>query len=141
MDGSFKYWQTNLAELEATYPYTAKDGTCAYKAASGKVNTKSYVDVKANSINDLISAVNVGPVSIAIEADQLSFQSYKSGILADNGKCGGWLRLRAAADCGPSLAPGGGLQDVRAEWQQAVLTFPWQLTTNLELFRLKHHHL
>jgi hypothetical protein len=47
----------------------------------------------------------------------------------------GWLRLRAAADCGPSLAPGGGLQDVRAEWQQAVLTFPWQLTTNLELFR------
>jgi C1A family cysteine protease len=88
MDGSFKYWQTNLAELEATYPYTAKDGTCAYKAASGKVNTKSYVDVKANSINDLISAVNVGPVSIAIEADQLSFQSYKSGILADNGKCG-----------------------------------------------------
>jgi hypothetical protein len=42
---------------------------------------------------------------------------------------------RAAADCGPLPVPGGGLQDVGTEWQQDGPTFPWQLTTNLELFR------
>jgi C1A family cysteine protease len=88
MNGAFKYWQSNLAELESSYPYTAKDGTCQYKATSGKVNTKSYSTVTANNISQLQAAVNKGPVSIAIEADQLVFQNYKSGILADNGKCG-----------------------------------------------------
>jgi hypothetical protein len=52
---------------------------------------------------------------------------------------GGGLRLaapsRAAADCGPLPVPGGGQQDVGSEWQQDGPTFPWQLTTNLELFR------
>ena len=31
----------------------------------------------------------------------------------DAGEDYGWLRLRAAADCGPFLVPDGGLQDVR----------------------------
>jgi hypothetical protein len=47
----------------------------------------------------------------------------------------GWLRLRAAADCGPFFVPDGGLQDVGIWWQHQVLAFPMRLTTNLELFR------
>jgi hypothetical protein len=36
----------------------------------------------------------------------------------------GWLRLRAAADCGPFFVPDGGLQDVGIWWQHQVLAFP-----------------
>ena len=34
MDLGFKYFETNFAELESEYPYTAKDGTCSYASHS-----------------------------------------------------------------------------------------------------------
>jgi len=41
------------------------------------------VDVTPNDENALLAAVNIGPVSIAIEADQPCFQFYSGGILSD----------------------------------------------------------
>jgi C1A family cysteine protease len=52
------------------------------------VNTASYVDVTSNSWSSFKSALTVNPLSIAIQANQLAFQTYKNGVLADNGKCG-----------------------------------------------------
>ena len=46
----------------------------------------SFKDVTPDSEEQLAAAVAEGPVSVAIEADQRSFQSYKSGIMS--GKCG-----------------------------------------------------
>jgi C1A family cysteine protease len=40
-----KNLETNKAELESSYPYTGKDGTCKYSASKGKVNTKASVNV------------------------------------------------------------------------------------------------
>lgn len=45
-----------------------------------------YKEVNHNSMADLISAVQLVPVSIGIEADQAAFQHYKSGVL--DGQCG-----------------------------------------------------
>ena len=42
-----------------------------------------FVDVAPDSETALLQAVNVGPVSVAIEADQQCFQFYSGGILSD----------------------------------------------------------
>jgi len=57
--------------------------------AAGKpfgASITSYTDVNPNDDAALYAALQVGPVSIAIEADQESFQFYSTGILT--GTCG-----------------------------------------------------
>jgi len=87
MDYAFKYTESHKLETESEYPYTAADGTCKYKKAEGKVEISSYKDVTPNSPSQLEAAANIGPVSVAIEADQDVFQSYTSGIISSTG-CG-----------------------------------------------------
>lgn len=93
MDDAFVWVQKNggLA-IESDYPYTSgttgKSGTCqtsGYTDVSG-VAPYAYTDVQAGSVSALMSAVSIQPVSIAIQANQLAFQMYKSGVLT--GKCG-----------------------------------------------------
>lgn len=69
---------------EASYPYTARDGTC--KNVPSVSTISGYKDVSPPNENTLMSALNVQPVAIAIEADQSGFQFYKSGVF--NGPCG-----------------------------------------------------
>jgi len=47
----------------------------------------SYVDVATKNENALMTAVNLGVVSIAIEADTTYFQFYAGGVF-DNAACG-----------------------------------------------------
>jgi len=86
MDLAFEYMIKNGGITgESDYPYTAKDGSCKTgKTVRSKI--KSYKDVTAKSVAALTTAVNIGPVSVAIEADQSAFQFYSSGILS--GTCG-----------------------------------------------------
>jgi C1A family cysteine protease len=95
MDSAFKWTQKNGGLCsEGDYPYTAgttkKAGTCNTKctkiASSAPVK---YVDVQTKSDSAMMSALNLGPVSIAIEADQSAFQLYKSGVF--DGACGASL--------------------------------------------------
>jgi len=88
MDDAFKYVIANKGlATEAAYPYTGKGGLCdSTKSAKKNSPIKSYVDVKKGDENALLQAVAIGPVSVAIEADQLAFQLYSSGILSSN--CG-----------------------------------------------------
>ena len=80
MDSAFQYVEANPLELESEYPYTARDGTCkASGTGSGKV--ADFYDVTADSVDQLKAAIVKGPVSVAIEADQFSFQSYTSGVI------------------------------------------------------------
>lgn len=86
MDNAFNYIIKNKGlGSEASYPYTAQDGSCK-KVAS--VNTvSSFKDCPAGDEKTLLTMVNSGPVSIAIEADTSAFQLYKSGVF-DNAGCG-----------------------------------------------------
>jgi cathepsin L len=86
MNQAFDYLiQFGGSEGQKDYPYTARDGSC--KADKGKVaaTIASHKELPPNE-NALGDAIQNGPVSVAIEADQSIFQFYKSGIL--DGNCG-----------------------------------------------------
>jgi len=89
MDSAFEYVIHNGGlTSEANYKYTAKDGKCDTKKAADKYTTiTGYTDVQAMSDTALTNAVAIGPVSVAVEADQACFQFYSSGILKDR-SCG-----------------------------------------------------
>jgi len=85
MDQAFQYIISNNGiTTESNYPYTAQDGTCNNQAA-GQVATTigGYTDVPSMNEAALVAAVAVGPVSVAIEADQACFQFYSGGVLSD----------------------------------------------------------
>jgi len=86
MDNGFEYIIKNKGiGAEADYPYKAADGTC--KTGIKSVSTiTSYKDVAAKDETALETAVNLGPVSVAIEADQSGFQFYSGGVF--DGTCG-----------------------------------------------------
>ena len=83
MDSAFEYIIKNKGlTTEANYPYTAQDGTCsATKAKAVAATIKSYTDVATNSEAALELAIALQPVSVAVEADQNSFQLYSGGVL------------------------------------------------------------
>lgn len=82
MDYAFEYVEDNNGiDSEKDYPYTAMDGACnTAKESKHSATFSSFVDVPHNNEDALKSAVAQQPVSVAIEADQPSFQFYKSGI-------------------------------------------------------------
>eukprot|EP00656_Telonema_subtile_P047207 TRINITY_DN5408_c0_g1_i3.p1 TRINITY_DN5408_c0_g1~~TRINITY_DN5408_c0_g1_i3.p1 ORF type:complete len:377 (+),score=110.03 TRINITY_DN5408_c0_g1_i3:180-1310(+) len=91
MDDGFQYVEAYGLETESSYPYTAADGTCSsskQSAANGIAAgvVTGFKDVTANSESQLEAAVALGPVSVAIEADQSGFQFYDSGVFS--GTCG-----------------------------------------------------
>jgi len=82
MDYAFQYIISNKGiGSEASYPYKAVDGTCKKVASVSTIS--SFKDVAEGDEEALYQALTVGPVSIAIEADQACFQFYSGGILSD----------------------------------------------------------
>jgi len=80
MDYGFQYIIDNKGiGSEASYPYTAKDGKCK-KVASVSTIT-SFTDVPTNSETALMTAIVQQPISVAVEADQDSFQLYAGGVM------------------------------------------------------------
>jgi len=89
MDHGFAYAAQKGLELETDYPYKAVDGKCQYaKKKANKVNT-GFKDVAANDANALKTALVTQTVSVAIEADEDSFQFYSSGVIKSG--CGASL--------------------------------------------------
>jgi len=85
MDDAFEWIIQNKGlASESDYPYHASDGTCLGKASVATI--AAYADVQQGSETALMTALTSQPVSIAIEADQSSFQFYKSGVFT--GPCG-----------------------------------------------------
>lgn len=91
MDQAFAWIKKNGGICsEKAYPYTASTGTrgsCkkSCKPIAGTAVT-SHKDV-SKSDKSMMSALNKGPVSVAIEADKSVFQLYKTGVLK-NTACG-----------------------------------------------------
>lgn len=73
---------------EASYAYTARDGTCKH---SGNVilpkgSITGYKHLPPNNAQALMSAVITGAVVVAVESAGFAFKSYSSGVLTAN--CG-----------------------------------------------------
>jgi KDEL-tailed cysteine endopeptidase len=88
MDAAFEYVKKSHGLCsEKEYPYKAQDGRCE-ASTCGTIYDPiiNYTDVIKKNEQDLENAVAMGCVSVAIEANQLAFQYYSSGIL--NGTCG-----------------------------------------------------
>jgi C1A family cysteine protease len=94
MDAGFKYARDNGLCTEAAYPYTSgttqKAGTCMSSSCTPSAHTMvtSYTDVADTPKDDtaLGAAVLQQPTSVAIEADQVGFQYYQTGVFC--GTCG-----------------------------------------------------
>jgi len=87
MDYAFQFYESTAVASESSYPYTAADGTCksSFTTAIPQGGVTGFKDISDEA--GLLDAVsNVGPISVAIEADQSSFQMYSSGVLT--GSCG-----------------------------------------------------
>jgi cathepsin L len=87
MDYAFQYIIDNGICSEDDYPYTAADGDCQSSKCSSVAKLSSFSDVAADSSSGLLQSVSQGPTSVAIEADQMSFQFYGGGVFSDT-SCG-----------------------------------------------------
>lgn len=82
MDQGFQYIIDNNGVCSETeYPYKAQDGQCIKCKTVARIS--SYFDVQPMNETAILVAIQNGPLSIAIEADQQSFQFYSGGIYSD----------------------------------------------------------
>lgn len=81
MDNAFKYVIDNGLCSEKEYPYTAQLGEC--QKCKSIVNISDFKDILPNNEEILKRVVHQQPVSVAIQANLPSFQSYKSGVYSD----------------------------------------------------------
>merc|ERR1711916_194864 len=92
MGSAFQWAESQNVATESSYPYTARDGSCksSFTTAIPSGGVTGYKSVGSlfskATVATLESAIDLGPVSIAIEADQASFQHYTGGILSSG--CG-----------------------------------------------------
>ncbi|CAH1391948.1 unnamed protein product [Nezara viridula] len=94
MDNSFNYLKdVEGLESENSYPYEGKNKRCRYnenKVVPG-TKVKAYTDIEELDDDALKAAVaTVGPISIAVTADNRGFKFYGSGVF-DGETCGNKL--------------------------------------------------
>jgi len=79
---AFAYIAKNRGiDTEEYYPYTAKNGRCQYNPSYVGARCRRYVEYRNLSEYQLKKKVaTVGPLSVAIDAGQTSFQLYKNGV-------------------------------------------------------------
>ena len=80
-DNAFKWIEKNGICTEASYPYVSgsgRTGVCKQTCKAVAKNT-GFKDVQTET--GLMTAIAIGPVSVAIEADKTAFQSYKAGVI------------------------------------------------------------
>jgi len=83
MDFGFQYIEDQDGiDSESSYPYEMRDDkSCRYKKSNKVADDIGYVDVPRGSEKALKDALaNIGPVSVAIDASNRSFQFYREGI-------------------------------------------------------------
>jgi cathepsin L len=86
MNQTFWYVKDNGITTEDKYAYTGANGKCKYTSAMEVFRNKDCAEITVNSEKSLTTALGTGPVSVAIQANQLGFQLYKKGVFSGN--CG-----------------------------------------------------
>jgi len=86
MDWAFQYIiNAGGQELTADYPYKAVDQKCAFNPSKVAAKITAFTDVPKNQCDQLVSAIEQQPVSVAIAANAIMF--YSSGIF-ESTACG-----------------------------------------------------
>ncbi|CAF0731501.1 unnamed protein product [Adineta steineri] len=82
MDSSFQYIKVNKGiDTEASYQYEAQEGDCRFNRTNVGATDTGFVDLPQGNETALqIAIATVGPISVAIDASQSSFQFYSSGV-------------------------------------------------------------
>jgi len=82
MDNAFQYIKENDGiDTEESYPYQADDEKCKFKSKNVGATDSGFVDIPSGDEDKLKEAVaTVGPISVAIDASHMSFQTYQEGI-------------------------------------------------------------
>jgi cathepsin L len=85
MDQGFQYIKANHGlDTEASYPYTAQDNRCKFSANNVGATDTGFTDIPQGDEASLTAALaTVGPISVAIDASQPSFQFYSSGVYTE----------------------------------------------------------
>jgi len=82
MDSAFTYiMSVKGLESEKSYPYTAEDGECTYDATKAVGKATGFIDIpEGNETMLTLALASNGPVAVAIDASQDSFQFYNKGV-------------------------------------------------------------
>ncbi|KAK6149162.1 hypothetical protein DH2020_016687 [Rehmannia glutinosa] len=88
MEDAFEFITKNKGiAAESTYPYKAANGICnKNEETSHAAEISGYEKVPINSEKALLKAVANQPVSVSIDAGEMDFQFYSSGVFT--GECG-----------------------------------------------------
>lgn len=88
MDNAFEYIKANKGiDTESSYPYTGRNGQCKFNAANVGATVTGHTDIPQGDEAALKTALaTVGPISVAIDASNFSFQFYHSGVY-DESSC------------------------------------------------------
>ncbi|XP_034097275.1 cathepsin S-like [Gymnodraco acuticeps] len=85
MNQAFKYVIDNQGiDSEASYPYKGQDQQCQYNPSFRAANCSSYSFLPEGNEASLKEAIaNIGPISVAIDAERPTFRFYRSGVYDD----------------------------------------------------------
>lgn len=79
---AFRYAKLDAAiEKLEDYPYVAKDESCKYEESKGFMNTDTWAELYPGVENELLVALESKPTCVSVNASNLYFQLYTSGIL------------------------------------------------------------
>jgi C1A family cysteine protease len=121
--GGWYYYAWDYATVtpittETVYPYTSGQhgvtGRCTYTAGSGVLYDQSQTDV-ATDTTSIMTAIAQQVVSVAIEADTSTFQTYSSGVIT-SAACGTNIDHAVAAVGYGTDPTAGGYYLVRNSW-------------------------
>jgi len=88
MDYAFKFVKKHGLDTEKDYPYEGVQGVCDTARENRVVVTiDGFHDIASGNESEMVEAVSKHPVSVAIQANQQSFQLYTGGVFDDEG-CG-----------------------------------------------------
>eukprot|EP01135_Chromosphaera_perkinsii_P011124 Nk52_evm33s2340 gene=Nk52_evmTU33s2340 len=82
MDNAFQYIKSvHGIDTEDDYSYTAKDGSCHEDDEHRTAPVTGFVDIPSGDETALRDATaSEGPIAVAIDASQISFQFYRGGV-------------------------------------------------------------
>lgn len=78
---AFEYIKKNGIDTERSYPYREHGGSCKFNKMNSVTTVKAHRDIPEGDELRLQQAIaSIGPIAVAVDASDESFQHYSSGI-------------------------------------------------------------